>query len=37
MLKMCWYILYAPKEALSLFIEDHLTKGQHKKYEVHQK
>lgn len=30
-------VLYAPKEALSLFTEDHLTKSQHKKYEVQQK
>jgi hypothetical protein len=30
-------VLYAPKEALSLFIEDHLTKSRHKKYEVQQK
>jgi hypothetical protein len=30
-------VLHAPEEALSLFIEDHLTKSQHKKYEVQQK
>jgi len=28
---------YASEEALSLFIEDHLTKSQHKKYDVQQK
>jgi len=30
-------VLYTPEEALSLFIEDHLTKSQHKKYKVQQK